>query len=167
MEATANREVKDRFFRFLFGRYKENALSLYNAINNSHYTNAADIEFNMIDDVIFLGMRNDVSFLFQTTLNVYEHQSSPFRNMPLRGLSYVVRGIEGYLAANKLTAKLYGSKLVKIPAPKFIVFYNGPVNIQDRLELKLSEAFQGSGGCLEMTVVVYNINEGHNPKIME
>lgn len=52
-----NREHKDRLFRLLFGdaRYKENLLSLYNALNNSDYQNADDLEITTISDVIYIG----------------------------------------------------------------------------------------------------------------
>ena len=163
----ANRQYKDRMFRFLFGSRKDYALSLYNAVNGSSYAGEDEIQFSTMGDFVYLGMRNDVSFLFELYLNVYEHQSSPFRNLPLRGVVYLSRQIEGYLAANNLTNKLYGSKLVQIPTPKYVVFYNGLEKIPDRMELKLSDAFVHSGGCLELKVTVYNINEGHNREMME
>ena len=91
MDWVINRQHKDRLFRFLIGSSKENALALYNALNHSSYDNPDDIEFNTIDNVVFLGMKNDVSFLFQHELNVYEHNSTPYANLPLRGLLYLPR----------------------------------------------------------------------------
>ena len=60
-----HREHKDRLFRAIFGReeHKNWTLSLYNAINNSHYTNYEDIQLTVIEDVIYMGMKNDVSFI--------------------------------------------------------------------------------------------------------
>ena len=49
---------------------KEELLSLYNAVNDSHYTNADDLEINTLDDVMYMGMKNDVSFLFCSYLNL-------------------------------------------------------------------------------------------------
>ena len=56
-----NREHKDRLFRLLFGdeKNKSNLLSLYNAINNTHYTNADDLEIMTMQDCIYMKMKND------------------------------------------------------------------------------------------------------------
>ena len=59
-----NRNYKDTLFRKLFGENRENALSLYNAVNGTHYTNAEDLEFTTLDDVVYMKMKNDVSFIF-------------------------------------------------------------------------------------------------------
>lgn len=48
-----NRNHKSSFFTKLFGENKENALSLYNAINKSNYTNAEDLTFTTIDESVF------------------------------------------------------------------------------------------------------------------
>ena len=40
-----NSKVKDSLFRKLFGEDKKNALSLYNALNNSNYDNEDDLYF--------------------------------------------------------------------------------------------------------------------------
>ena len=47
-----NREYKDRLFKFIF-KDKEKLLSLYNALNSSHYTNPEDIEITTLEDVIY------------------------------------------------------------------------------------------------------------------
>lgn len=67
---TINRAHKDRLFRAIFGREenKKLTLELYNAVNNSHYTNADDIQLTIIEDVIYMGMKNDVSFIIGDTL---------------------------------------------------------------------------------------------------
>lgn len=73
-----NREYKDRLFKFIFGspENKEWTLSLYNAINGTHYTDASAIEFNTIEDAVYMSMKNDLSFLFliENIMNLYEHQ---------------------------------------------------------------------------------------------
>ncbi len=66
----------------------ENALSLYNAVNNSNYTNAEDLTFTTLEDVVYMKMKNDVSFVFGRTLNLYEHQSTYNPNMLRRGFLY-------------------------------------------------------------------------------
>jgi hypothetical protein len=73
-----NRQYKDRLFKFIFGNpeHKEWTLALYNAINGSFYDNPDDIELNTIEDVLYMGMKNDVSFIITETINFYEQQSS-------------------------------------------------------------------------------------------
>ena len=50
----ANREYKDRLFKFIFGNpeNKEWTLSLYNAMNHSHYTDPNDIRLNTIENAV-------------------------------------------------------------------------------------------------------------------
>ena len=57
----------------------------------------------------------------------------------------------------------------KIPAPNFIVFYNGMEKKADRWENRLSEAYENLVGepKLELKVVTLNINEGSNRKLLE
>ena len=165
MGEAINDQHKDRLFRFLFGQSKENALSLYNAVNHSSYTNAEDLEFTTIDDFLYMGMKNDVSFLFQMELHLYEHQSSANANLPLRGLSYLTRQLEAYIQRNHL--RVYRERLIKLPTPHFVVFYNGTKSQPEVKELRLSDAFEKPGGCLEVTATVYNINAGHNPELVE
>ena len=161
-----NRKYKDRLFRFLF-KEKKDLLDLYNAVNGSNYDDPDELEIVTMEDVIFLKMKNDLSFMVANRLNLYEHQSTYSPNMPLRGLFYLVRQYEGIMA--KTQENLYGSKLVKIPTPEFVVFYNGIKEQPDRMELYLSDAFtEGRGsGCLECQATMLNINRGHNQELME
>ena len=63
---------------------------------------------------------------------------------------------------------LYSPRLQKIPAPRFVVFYNGTQEKEDISELRLSDAFEGSGEAdLELKVKMVNINEGHNQGLMK
>ena len=62
---------------------------------------------------------------------------------------------------------LFSSTLQKIPTPQFVVFYNGLKNEPDRQILRLSDAFQTKGGCLECEAVMLNINYGKNLELME
>ena len=57
-----NDEHKDRVFKYLFGNSENRqwTLSLYNAVNGSSYENPEEIEYNTIEDAVYLGMRNDV-----------------------------------------------------------------------------------------------------------
>ena len=87
-----NEEHKDRVFKYLFGNpaNREWTLALYNAVNGSNYENPEDIQFNTIDDAVYLGMRNDVSFIIVDELHLWEHQSTYNPNMPMRFLIYAV-----------------------------------------------------------------------------
>lgn len=161
-----NRKYKDRLFRFLF-KEKKDLLDLYNAVNGSNYDEPEELEIVTMEDVIFLKMKNDLSFMVADRLNLYEHQSTYSPNMPLRGLIYLARQYEGIIA--KSQENIYGSKLVKIPTPEFVIFYNGTWEQPDRMALYLSDAFtEGRGsGCLECTATMFNINRGHNQDLME
>ena len=99
---------------------KAELLSLYNAVNGTNYTNTDDLTINTLRNAIYMGMKNDVSFLFHMTLNLYEHQSTVNPNMPLRDLFYVAQVLQGMIREENL----YGSALVMIPTPNFVVFYN-------------------------------------------
>ena len=72
-----NRRYKDRLFYALFGseERKRLTLELYNAINQTDYDNPDDLQLNTIEDVVYMGMKNDVSFLLASDLNMYEQSS--------------------------------------------------------------------------------------------
>lgn len=154
------REFKDRLFRFRFGneKYIEDTLALYNALNNSHHTDTSLIEINTIDDVMYLSMKNDVSFIVDDMMCLWEHQSSVNPNMPLRGLFYYARLYDKYCAGNNMN--LYKNKKTYIPTPQYIVFYNGK-ETWNKKELRLSDMFlnKDKEGCLECVAKVYNINK--------
>ena len=155
---------KDRVFRMIF-REKKEFLELYNAMNGTNYTNPDDLVVTTLENAIYMGLKNDVSFLVYDQLTLYEHQSTDNPNMPLRDLFYVSD------IYSKLTAgdNLYGSKLVHIPQPRFVVFYNGMDELPERSELRLSDAFETKSGSvdLELKVLVLNINPGYNDGLME
>ena len=161
---TANRQYKDTVFRMLFSE-KENLLSLYNAVTGSHYQNAEALKIVTLENAIYMGMKNDLAFMLETNIYLYEHQSTINPNIPLRDLIYI--GIEYQQYLNDKS--LYSSKLQKIPAPKFMVFYNGTDAVDDRVELHLSEAYEHLAGepDLELKVLMLNVNEGHNKELME
>mgnify|MGYP005903151515 CR=1 FL=1 len=162
--ATVNRNYKDTVFRMLFSD-RRNLLSLYNAISGAHYDNPEMLEIVTLENAIYMGMKNDLAFIIDTDLFLYEHQSTYNPNMPLRDLFYISSEYQ------KLVDKksLYSSILQKIPAPQFIVFYNGTEKKKDSWVNHLSEAFKNLSGNpkLELEVLTLNINEGHNPELME
>lgn len=158
------RNHKDRLFRKLFSE-KENALSLYNALNGTNYEKEDELKVVTLEDAIYLTMKNDVAVCLYDSINLWEQQSSVNPNMPLRGLMYFAREYDGWLAANQ--KDIYGRKLVKIPTPKFYVLYNGEEQMPEREEYRLTDAFEHLSPGYEWTAYVININCGNNPRLME
>jgi hypothetical protein len=178
-ENKANREYKDSVFVALC-EDKKRLVEIYNAVSNKNYSPDAALKIVTLEDVLFMGRRNDVAFLMENRLVVLmEHESTVCENMPVRLLIYVGRVYEKWLNANeKIRKAIYGTQLLKIPRPEFYVFYNGKTEFPERKILKLSDAFRdlpetekGSvpewpGGLLELIVTVFNINKGFNAEML-
>ena len=161
-----NTKHKDRLFKFIFGNpdHKEWTLSLYNALNGSHYTDTEAIEFTTIEDALYMGMRNDVSFIIAFVMNLWEHQSSFNPNLPIRLLIYAVHLYEKYISGGSFNR--FSRKLQRLPKPKLICFYNGTENQPEEKILRLSEAFGADDGDIEVRVRMLNINYGKNRELM-
>ena len=132
-------------------------------MNGSNYENAEEIEYNTIEDAVYLGMRNDVSFIIVNELHLWEHQSTYNPNMPMRFLLYAAKLYEKYIAGSDYYP--YSSVLQPAPRPKCVCFYNGTGNQPERKILRLSEAFGGEGD-IEVIVTMLNINYGKNKALM-
>lgn len=158
------RNYKDTVFRMLF-KEKENLLGLYNALNKTAYTDVENLEITTLENAVYMNYKNDISFVFDFELMLYEHQSTVNPNMPLRDLVYVTKVLQGRIK----NGSLYESKIVRIPAPRFVVFYNGTDFQPEQQVLRLSDAFEKKqeNPELELTVTVYNINMGHNPELLK
>lgn len=165
------REYKDKLFKFIFGRESNDSkkwrLQLYNALNGTHYDNPDALKINTIENVIYISMHNDISFLIDSEMDLYEQQSSQNPNMPLRGLFYFSLLYQDYIIENKMN--ILSNHLVQIPTPRFIVFYNGPDKETDSWKLKLSDAFKqkDDSGDFEWTATVININDKHNQTLYD
>lgn len=171
-----NTKYKDALFRFIFNNPYD-LLSLYNAVNNTNYSNIDSLEITTLEDIVYLSYKNDVSFLFGHQMNLYEHQSSYNPNMPVRGLIYFAELYSGYIQKNKLD--VYSTKQINLPVPRYIIFYNGTKNEPEKKELRLSECFKYSAQqsdeleqkemkpCLELTATMLNINIGNNEELMK
>ena len=170
MNKGINRENKDRLFKFIFGNEKNKAwtLSLYNAVNGSSYSDPEAIEFTTIDDVLYMGMKNDISFLIADIMNIYEHQVTFNPNMPMRFLIYLGMIYSKYTENNKHRMNLYSTTLQKYPLPKLVCFYNGLADTEDKMELRLTDAFDTTKGepDVEVKVTMLNINYGRNTELM-
>jgi len=163
LEADVHRNYKDRLFRMIFNSKKE-MLSLYNALNGTDYTDEEQIEVVTLENAIYMGMKNDLAFVLAFELNLYEHQSTFSPNLPLRDLFYIADELRGIVE----TPELYLSVPVKIPAPRFVVLYNGVRELPERQVLKLSDLYMKpmDEPELELKVTVLNINKGKNTELL-
>jgi len=161
-EIKTNRNHKDSVFTLLFSEPPA-ALELYNAVTGQNYPPDTKIEIVTLSNALFKGQLNDVAFVVDDRLVVLiEHQSTVNNNIPLRMLMYLGREYERITKGKDL----YREKLIKIPAPEFIVLYNGKDEFPDFKELRLSDSFKTkSKGNLELVANVYNINKGRNAEI--
>lgn len=159
----SNREYKSSLFTMLL-EDKERALDVYNALNDTSYDNADDLEIMKLENAVYLSFRNDASFILEATLNIYEHQSTYNPNMPLRDLIYVANLLAGIVKDENL----YGTSLVKIPLPQFVTFYNGVDKQLERVEMKLSDAYNvfTDNPQLELKCIMLNLNKGYNKELM-
>ncbi len=134
-------------------------------MNGTAYADVEELEITTLENAVYMNYKNDISFVFDFRLMIYEHQSTLNPNMPLRDLIYVTKVLQARIR-NK---NLYSEILVRIPAPKFIVFYNGVDFHPERHILRLSDAFgkKQEQPELELAVSVYNINLGHNTELLD
>ena len=70
-----NRRYKDALFRRVF-QDKKDLLDLYNALNQTDYSDPNQIEITTLEDVIYMSMKDDLSFIIASSLNLYEHQTT-------------------------------------------------------------------------------------------
>ena len=162
----ANKEYKSDVFSMLL-QDKKRAMEIYNAINGTDYADPELVEMTTLDDKSFsLTVRNDASFILDANLSLYEHQSTYCPNMPLRDLLYFASIIQKQIKAQK--RDIYGGRILKIPVPHFVVFYNGKEDAPDQYDLRLSDAFEKETEDPEIELVchVYNINSGKNTPLL-
>ena len=162
------RNYKDTVFVTVFHE-KEKLIELYNAIFDTNYDENTAIDIVTIKDVLFRTLKNDVSFVLDKRFVVLvEHQSSINGNLPLRDLLYMSTVLKRMID----TKQLYREKTLRIPRPAFIVLYNGPDDIPEYQELRLSDAYLGDKeeseeDALQLIVRVYNINSEKNAEILK
>ncbi len=179
-EPSAVRNQRDTVFRMLFKERKE-LLTLYNAVAGRHYTDENELSIKTLDGAVFLTYKNDLAFLIRTDLHLYEQQSTVNPNMPLRFLQYISEILE----KDYITEKVYSKKRIKLPAPSFVIFYNGDDEQPERKVLRLSDSFEGietsgeemagegwqeyqkNAVHLELIAVQLNINPGYNEELKQ
>ena len=142
-------------------------MSLYNAVNDTAYTNPDDIIITTLTQVVYMGMHNDVAFLITDEVNMYEQQSTFNPNMPLRLMQYTGNVYEKLITLWQKNK--YGKTLIQLPVPKLVVFYNGMVEEPDEMILNLSDAFpenKRNDADLSVRVRMININTGRSPSVV-
>ena len=162
--SNGNREYKSDVISMML-QIPEYALDVYNAMNDSVYTDPDMIQIMRLENGISLSVRNDASFFINNYLNLYEHQSTYSPNVPLRFLIYLTDLLKNTIGKRDL----YGRKRVQIATPHFAVFYNGTEKRPEKEVLKLSDAFINRTDTpeIELTVTVYNINPNNNTQLLE
>lgn len=162
--SNVTRNHKDNVFCLLY-REKKNLLSLYNAMNGTSYENEQELEVVTLEEAICMKMRNDAAFVIDSTLNLYEQQASVNPNMPLRDLYYVTEELKKIAPAGRL----HRTTKVKIPAPHFVMFYNGAAKQPERMTYRLSELFfrEEKEPGLELVVTAVNINQGCSQELLD
>ena len=156
------RDYKSRMFTMIFSDKKE-LLELYNAVAKRNYNDPELLTINTLENAIYMSMKNDLSFLIDCRVPLFEHQSTYNPNMPVRFLFY----ISDMYSTLTDGQNLYGTRLIQIPAPRFIVFYNGQEQRPEHEVLTLSKAYltQEEDVSLELIVEVFNINVGYNEEL--
>lgn len=162
-KSAVKRDYKSRMFTMIF-RDKKELLQLYNAVGRRNYEDPELLTINTLENAIYMSMQNDLSFVIDSRLSLYEHQSTYSPNLPLRFLMYLSDLYEKMIEGKNV----YGTKIIQIPAPKFIVFYNGKKERPEREVIKLSDAYmtRDEEVSLELSVDVLNINVGHNKELL-
>ena len=168
--ASGNPEYRDRLFSFIFSseEHKDWTLSLYNAVNGTHYTDPDAVSIETIQQVLYLSMHNDVAFIIADTLSLYEQQSTFNPNMPLRMLEYTANLFEKYIKRERRNK--YGRSQIMLPVPKLVVFYNGLEEEPGERLLQLSDAFSPehrADADIDVRVRMININQGYNTPLMD
>ena len=160
----AHREIKSNLFVSYFSD-SERAIDLYNAIAGENYPPTAEVEFTIIENVLFKERLNDIAFIIEGRLVVLvEHMSYISSSLPLWFLQYINEILKGYQPKKSF----YDSKQKPIPTPEFFVIYNGKGKHPEKKVLRLSDAYieKQEAPCLDLTVPVYNIAEGFNEGLL-
>ena len=140
-------------------------LSLCNAILGTNYSDINELEINTLETSMLSNQKNDISCkICDNFLILIEHQSSVNNNMPFRCLSYIAKLLDNLIDDR---TKLYRKNLIKFPAPRFVVLYDGNDSEPLNREMRLSDAFNGDSSSLELIVNSFNINYGLNQPLLD
>ena len=135
--------------------------------SNNYYTDVNALSLTTLENAVYMGMKNDVSFLIDDVMSFYEQQSTFNPNMPMRFLIYAGMVYSSYIEESS-TYRRYSPKQQKAPTPKCVCFYNGTADKDDRTILSLADAFDAeTEPDIEVKVTMININYGHNRELLE
>ena len=156
---TVNRTFKSTVFIMLF-EDKNNLLELYNAMTEKHYTDPELLEINTLENAIYMTMKNDVSFLIDGRLSLYEHQSTYNPNLPLRFLLYISKLYAGITK----DATYMGQRLCIFRLRSLLFSIMGEEEKPERMVLKLSDMYEikSREAKLELQAVMLNISGDNN-----
>ena len=162
-----NGQYKDATIKLFLKSDERRIIRLINYIRGTNYPEDMKLSDNTLETPVYMGAHNDLSFCYNNELNLIliEHQSTINENMPLRLLMYLGRVYEKLTEANKI----YATHRILLPAPHFIVLYNGTAACPEVTTMKLSDAFGVPNQEVELFVHMYNINydEKNMPEILE
>ncbi|MBR2008909.1 MAG: Rpn family recombination-promoting nuclease/putative transposase [Peptococcaceae bacterium] len=166
---SVNREYKDSVFIHYLSQSDDRLVEIYNAIAGTDYPLNTPIEKNTLTDILYKDRVNDLSFTLDgRTLVLFEHQSTINHNMALRLLLYVAKLYEKELRNNPKVS-IYQRKRFPIPAPKFVVLYNGREPLPEHSTWKLSDSYmtEQENPALELNVEIYNINYSETSELLQ
>lgn len=168
-EIQGKREYKDRLFKWLFGRREDYAKSLVKALFDLSDKEVANLEFAMLEDVLYVGMKNDVGVLVNAWLILLEQQSTWSPYLSIRILEYYLRLTRSLIA--KYGQDIIASSHVTVYRPKLIVLFNGRfTQLDEKFVVKYTDMFTDAEENEENSpfdVVWYNINRGFNEELKE
>ena len=153
------RTVKDRLFKFIFGNpdHKDWALSLYNYLEKTNYTDPDDLEIVTLDNAIYMHTRNDAGVIVGTfNLSLLGYRNSYTPNVSFILLLCAEEAFRKYVRIERLNE--YSRNSFVLPFPKFYVFCNGKEDVSEA-EVKLSDLYynKDSDPMLELKVKQINI----------
>ena len=150
------RQYQDTVFRKYFND-ADRLRELAGALHGRAYTSGDPLEIVTLEGTFLSQVKNDISFLLAGRHLVFiEHQSTPNANMPLRCLYYICEQLRREIDAKQL----YMNRRIPLPVPEFHVFYTGDKALPEETEMRLSDAYRGTGvekRHLELVVTVYNV----------
>ena len=171
-----NRQYKDRLFKFIF-QDPAFALPLINALMGMDYNDPEEIEITTLEDVLYINMKNDVSFCIHGSMFVLEHQSTFSFNLPYRCLEYGSKLLMQYIQEHNLD--IYARQAIILPDVYNVVFYNGledrpdrelitmEVNRKKERRTPVHKSFLKIRAKVQSGVEIININKGHNARFLK
>ena len=114
-----------------------------------------------------MSVREYKSSVFTMLEEIPEYALSTYN--ALNGTSYEDPGMITIQKVKAFDYDIYGRRMIPIPTPKFVVFYNGLEERPEQEEFHLSDSYEHKCECydLDLSCVVYNINPGFNEELQQ